>query len=424
MTLAGMATLVLSGRGQLGYLEVLPPQLPEPRPTTNTADFSPLFKRAELDLSQFTPDEPRWTPNFFADERRAWVGHFPGQPDWPVRVEAAAFQGRPVYFQVIDPPDRPWRRPPGTVKTTDRLWQGAGIAFDFLLIVGVVLFARRNLRLGRSDRRGAWRLAIAFLLLSTLSWILMADHFRWIGSEWFAFKRTLWPTLATALFVGCAYLALEPYTRRLWPNSLSSWTRLLMGRIGDPLVGRDLLLGGLGGLLVLVLQRVEPLIPVWLDAPPRVPYVVNNQILEGGREALGALVDPAFVTLPFVLTLILTAWAGLLKRTGPAVVGTLILMFVVDSHWRSGDHFDVAMASAVAEVLLVWSILLFVLIRIGLLAVLTAWFFIVRIQDSPLLLSPAAWYASGSWMLLVSLLAVTTGAAFISMGLVSKRVRS
>jgi hypothetical protein len=40
------------------------------------------------------------------------------------------------------------------------------------------------------------------------------------------------------------YLALEPYARRLWPRMLVAWSRLLQGRLTDPLVGRELLIGG------------------------------------------------------------------------------------------------------------------------------------------------------------------------------------
>ena len=44
------------------------------------------------------------------------------------------------------------------------------------------------------------------------------------------------------------YMALEPSYRRLWPQLLVSWVRLLDGRIRDPLVGRDLLIGVLWGI--------------------------------------------------------------------------------------------------------------------------------------------------------------------------------
>ena len=62
--------------------------------------------------------------------------------------------------------------------------------------------------------------------------------------------------VATGLLVAgiawLVYLALEPYARRFWPHVLISWTRLLSGRIRDPLVGRDLLVGILSGAAIAV----------------------------------------------------------------------------------------------------------------------------------------------------------------------------
>ena len=42
------------------------------------------------------------------------------------------------------------------------------------------------------------------------------------------------------------YMALEPYVRRIWPEMVISWSRLLAGRWFDPLVGRDVLAGARG----------------------------------------------------------------------------------------------------------------------------------------------------------------------------------
>jgi fructuronate reductase len=33
------------------------------------------------------------------------------------------------------------------------------------------------------------------------------------------------------------YVALEPFVRRMWPDALISWSRAIMGRLRDPLVG-------------------------------------------------------------------------------------------------------------------------------------------------------------------------------------------
>jgi serine/threonine-protein kinase len=55
-----------------------------------------------------------------------------------------------------------------------------------------------------------------------------------------------------ALFVSIVlwliYIALEPYVRRSAPRLLISWSRLLSGEFRDPMIGRDVLVGGLLGL--------------------------------------------------------------------------------------------------------------------------------------------------------------------------------
>ncbi len=43
------------------------------------------------------------------------------------------------------------------------------------------------------------------------------------------------------------YIALEPSVRRYWPRLLISWSRLMAGDFRDPMVGRDLLVGGCWG---------------------------------------------------------------------------------------------------------------------------------------------------------------------------------
>src|ERR1700680_2826682 len=39
------------------------------------------------------------------------------------------------------------------------------------------------------------------------------------------------------------YMALEPYVRRRWPQSMVTWSRVLRGGFRDPLVGGHLLVG-------------------------------------------------------------------------------------------------------------------------------------------------------------------------------------
>jgi serine/threonine-protein kinase len=59
------------------------------------------------------------------------------------------------------------------------------------------------------------------------------------------------------------YVALEPFARRRFPKTLISWKRLLAGRIRDPLVGRDILVGAALGTLSAVILRLA-----WLRSSP------------------------------------------------------------------------------------------------------------------------------------------------------------
>jgi serine/threonine-protein kinase len=49
--------------------------------------------------------------------------------------------------------------------------------------------------------------------------------------------------LLTAALIWVLYMALEPYVRRRWPQSLISWARLLNGGLKDPVVGGHVLVG-------------------------------------------------------------------------------------------------------------------------------------------------------------------------------------
>jgi len=42
-------------------------------------------------------------------------------------------------------------------------------------------------------------------------------------------------------FVGLLYLAIEPFVKRNWPDSLISWMRAVNGRFRDPLVTSHIL---------------------------------------------------------------------------------------------------------------------------------------------------------------------------------------
>ena len=53
-----------------------------------------------------------WTPPVYSVSRVAWTGLLAERPDAPMRIEAAAYRDKPVYFELIGPWTRPERMQP------------------------------------------------------------------------------------------------------------------------------------------------------------------------------------------------------------------------------------------------------------------------------------------------------------------------
>src|SRR5262249_51040698 len=126
------------------------------------------------------------------------------------------------------------------------------------ILVAAIVLARRNLKNGRGDRRGAFRLAFVTVFLLVMTWLIEGNHTLTATELRYAVEA-----IARSLFVGMAiyvlYIALEPEVRRRWPGRIVSWARLLDGRFTDPLVARDILVGTLLGLASQVIRNLVPM---------------------------------------------------------------------------------------------------------------------------------------------------------------------
>jgi len=102
------------------------------------------------------------------------------------------------------------------------------------------------------------------------------------------------------------YIALEPYVRRHWPQTIISWTRLMGGRFRDPLVGRDLVFGVLMGISWVLVFEIGTLIKMRWGGAPAFPA---QNFLMGARESAGTLlatlVTSILGTLLFFFTLVI-----------------------------------------------------------------------------------------------------------------------
>ena len=250
MVISGMVRVNLDMQGRLVQLDAVPPQVEEsPAPAPTGADWSALLTAAGLDMSRFASTEPTWVPLTPFDARAAWTGSFAHAPDVPMRVEAAAWRGKPVYFQVIGP----WTRPTRMQPVPNPAQPLAQLVLVIVICVAVLL-TWRSVKQGRADLRGASRLAVFVFVCSMLDWLLTANHVP-TGVEFISFVGGVSWALLIGTMVWCLYVALEPLVRKRWPESLISWSQLLAGQLRHPLVGGHVLIGVAFGVAYALLLR-------------------------------------------------------------------------------------------------------------------------------------------------------------------------
>jgi serine/threonine-protein kinase len=411
----GMVSLELDTRGRLRRLEVVPSERDEPGGEAHGPDWNLLFAQAKLDLASFTVVEPRWLPSGFADRRAAWEGRYPDAPEVPIRVEAASLRGRPIAFRIVEP----WTRAaegsqPGWVRSWEVVsanWlRVAHIGFHFSLLVGLGLLARRNLRTGRGDRRFAFRLASALFVLVMLQWLLAAHHVP-ERSEFELFFGGLYRAFFAFGLGWLFYIVLEPYARKLWPRALISWVRLLDGRVRDPQLGRDVLIGCVLGVGYSVLLAANPLVPAWRGGVPLRPDLPRHPAtllaLGGIRDSLAELLSvlvniTTHVLFLFVALLLLRF---LLRRTWLAIAAHWVGYVLV----YSGSFGVLPIASWIT----LWHFLFF---RYGWVTILVGTFMTDLLLGFPLTSDFSAWHAHATVLAAGTCLALAGYGFRVSLG--------
>ncbi|HSE26494.1 MAG TPA: protein kinase, partial [Pyrinomonadaceae bacterium] len=399
--------------GSEGVTQV-PTQVPSPTSTLQGKKFAIppnwalLFEEAGLDLASFTQTEPKWLPLTNSDNRAAWEGNLPSQTQIPIRVEAASYHGKPVYFHIVGA----WTRPERMQEFQLRPGQKVIGVFVIVLILSFmivgVLLARKNLRDGRGDRKGAMRLAIFSFSALMINWVFLAHHFP--GFDEFSL---LIPAVMSALFVATLlwfiYMSLEPYIRRWWPHRIVAWSRLLAGDFRDPLVGRDILIGSVFGVAIQVVLYLAYLAPGgWGISPTGDPTLST---LLGLRESVGWFFDPGtiFLGLSYLFLLLLLYLLCRRKEWLSSLAAWLLPTVVFGLGAR--NH---VIGTLVAG--LIFALTLVVTMRFGLLAMVACLFFSFLFNFYPMTADFSVWYAGSTIFGLCAGLAVVVYSFYISLG--------
>jgi serine/threonine-protein kinase len=384
----GMAGLRLDPRGRLLEMYAVPPRHGSDEPPAPEAAWQPkLFAAAGLDFGKFKdhPAKPQWISPCVSDEHYAWTGVSPDGADVDIRVEAAAYRGKPVYFQIIGP----WTptKPPFSETAAAILW----LVVVHAVMVIVVLLALRNLWRRRADVGTAARLIGTLLVAMLLVWILAGHHTFYPPAEVMQVYAAVGWAGWTALVLGFGYLAMEPAIRRRWPWQITAWNRLFAGRWRDPMVGRDALIGLSTGCALFAIHQVVRFIGESAGYPSFVEIVPRSRAFTIPLHATlaGEIIDfvgPMFyLMVAFLLFLVV-------RRTWLAWVAMVVLFLSLTA---AGGIFSFASWNnivACIDFVSFWIVTSIVLSRFGLLAGVFYYFGQGMLLSFPLTLDTSAWY--------------------------------
>lgn len=404
-----MTTITLDTLGRLRSFYGVP--LQQSTSTMRAMDWSTLFAESGLDQSKFQPVTSIWTPPHAYDARSAWEGTYPDRPEFKVRIEAASYEGKPVFFEIIDVWDRPIEQQAsfGSIRAHALV---VTLLTVFITVMAVAAFlAWRNLRLGRGDRKGATRLAVFVMVAFFLRWVFASHHVASV-MEALNFVSNAQSIVFWACFFWGVYLAFEPFVRRRWPTRIISWTRLLAGGFRDPLVGRDLLIGAVfGTALILNNFYLAALVPKWLGYLPRTPWFDFPPTRLLGFESFpSGIVGQIFSSLsqPFILLFLLFVLRAVLRRDWLAALGTwLIAALALSLTHQTLVGVPFALFGAFLFV--------FCLYRFGLLAMSAASFFMHINIFYPITSEFSAWYAGDFVLVLIVALGIAVFGFYTSL---------
>ena len=404
MTTSGMLAINVDGGGRLKSFEAVP------RNDKGVTPISPesVFQAAGLDFTKFSEKTSSYYDRFTHDRLASWIGPHPVLPGVNLDVEIAWWKGRvsmvhvdlkfPEAKKAGENASQPWYL---QFLTTASLTIGAFFA---------ILLARKNWRSDRCDRKGALRLAWLILILRCVDWAAkvhavpsddMLGLFFGAAGDWVFEAMILW----------LLYIALEPALRARWPHSIVSWNRLLAGKWLDAQVGSHLLIGAAIGCAI---WTAVNLVDYWQTPANTLDAGMNLWAAEGTRHWMGANANLIRASMIVGLVGFFTIFGlrTLLRNEIAAAVAASILFTVT----RPGVFNEPHLLISLCVWITLYGALIFTLLRFGLVATLSAVFFIDSYQYITVGTERVTWATAPGLATLALLIGIAAFAFWRSLG--------
>jgi len=405
-TAQGMVHVVLDGAGRVREFQANPYK--DAQALTPPVAPDAVFHAAGLDTAAFTEIPATFVPAGASSEAHSWKGPHPRIPGLNLTVDLASWKGR--ITQVAIHFDWPKTAAPASLAGTlvSRVRGLVLLALSAVGLLSVVLLARRNWKLGHVDRKGALRIGIARCLLGLVAWIgtvhpvpdePMIGFFLASCAAWL-----MWGAVLALL-----YVALEPLVRARWPHSIVTWNRLLAGRWLDAQVGSHILIGATVGATVWVAAQG---FGDWQN--PGMDTLGGIASTLGTRQWLAAHAVVMEGSLFFGL-LVFFSICGLrrmVRKDVPAAILAALLLVLSSGNVFTSPNWKLDAAISIG----VYSVLVFVLLRLGLVATIAAVFFLDSFNLISLGADWKAWYAPAGLATFLLLLGIAIFAFWRSLG--------
>ncbi len=405
----GTEYLRLDVRGRLVILIAVPKRI-SPQTVKGETNWKSLFEQAGLDIEKFTKTDSKLTPPVYADERTAWQGTLADFEDIPIRVEAAAYQGKPVYFRVVP------------IWDDDLIEQDFGsgqsqgfdififIFITFIPILGAIILSYFNLKSGRGDIKGAVKISIFYFFMIFVPILIFNDRIPTINNGMHIFFLNGGVSLILFLF----YIAVEPFVRRWLSEILISWNRLLAGDFTDPMIGRDILIGGILGFFQFLTFYFGGFLGDFLVSKNLTINYFYVDSLEGTRATIDLILrsfgGSVFTGLQY-LTVLLVFYLIFRKNKWAAIL--IISLFLISANGIT--FFPSRGWSFVLFISIVFPILLYFYVRFGLLTLISGFSF-VSLLNIAITFDTSRFYFSNTLIAAVIGLAIALYAFYISIG--------